>query len=263
MFDGSLTTIRAHERNAAGRVQSDLSLPVSRTAAARHGAGLRRGRRDGRARRHVGIDDGAGGDPRDRRLWRKPGRAPVDGRCPRRCGSRRCATSAIRKTRSMAMRPRITDLSGHAGVGRSTSTSSAPSDRCSRSRYRPLAPARIREYRCCRRHRADTPARRDRSPQASDRAPRCAVVHRLTGIASSMCDRLRAAQIPRTSLPEPCQGSRSRRANLPCTGPCQRAGRWRASLQRKPAEGSSPQHGDHQRQHRPGLATTSDAPATE
>ena len=83
MFDGSLTTIRAHERNARGRVQSDLSLPVSRTAAARHGAGLRRGRRDGRARRHVGIDDGAGGDPRNRRLRRRSGRAAVDGGCPR------------------------------------------------------------------------------------------------------------------------------------------------------------------------------------
>ena len=30
-FDGSLTTIRAHERGARRRVQSDLSLPVSRS----------------------------------------------------------------------------------------------------------------------------------------------------------------------------------------------------------------------------------------
>ena len=29
MFDGSLTTVRAHERNEQGRVQPDLSLPVS------------------------------------------------------------------------------------------------------------------------------------------------------------------------------------------------------------------------------------------
>ena len=83
MFDGSLTTIRAHEKNAQRRIQSDLSLPVSRAAAAGHGACLRRSRRDGRARRNAGIDDGAGGDPRNRRFWRGPGRPAADGRCAR------------------------------------------------------------------------------------------------------------------------------------------------------------------------------------
>src|SRR6266700_3094296 len=57
----------------------DLSLSVSRTAAAGHGARLRRGWRAGRARRRPGIDDGAGGDPRNRRLRRGSGRAIVDG----------------------------------------------------------------------------------------------------------------------------------------------------------------------------------------
>ena len=61
VFDASLTTIRAHDRNAQRRGQSDLSLPVSRTAAGRHGADLRGGRRARRARRRARLDDGARG----------------------------------------------------------------------------------------------------------------------------------------------------------------------------------------------------------
>ena len=112
MFDGSLTTIRAHEKKRRRRIQSDLSLPVSRTAAAGHGAGLRRGRRDGRARRRAGLDDGAGGDPRNRRLRRRPGRAAVDG------GRARDAVrdAALRARSAQSAQRRcavITDLSGH------------------------------------------------------------------------------------------------------------------------------------------------------
>ena len=75
MFDGSLTTIRAHEKNANGEFNPTYRCLFPEAAAAGHGAGLRRGRRDGRARRRAGLDDGAGGDPRDRRLRRGPGRA--------------------------------------------------------------------------------------------------------------------------------------------------------------------------------------------
>ena len=51
IFDGTLTTIRAHERGAGRQAEPDLSLPVSRAAAARHGAGLRGGRHPRRAHR--------------------------------------------------------------------------------------------------------------------------------------------------------------------------------------------------------------------
>ena len=68
---------RARRRRQA---QPDLSLPVSRAAAAGLGAGLRGGRHPRRAHRRARLDDGAGGDPRDRRLRRGPGRAPADGR---------------------------------------------------------------------------------------------------------------------------------------------------------------------------------------
>src|SRR5436190_1903599 len=51
-------------------------------AAARHGTRLRRGWRPGRARRRARFACRARSDPRDRRLRRRPGRAPADGRCP-------------------------------------------------------------------------------------------------------------------------------------------------------------------------------------
>jgi hypothetical protein len=106
MFDGSLTTIRAHERGADGNVQPDLSLPVSRAAAARHRAGLRRGRRHGRAGGHAGLDDGAGGDPRDRRLRREPGRPAGDGGRARDAVRNLALRARSGQTRSTAIRPR-------------------------------------------------------------------------------------------------------------------------------------------------------------
>ena len=81
-FDGTLTTIRAHERGSRRHAQSDLSLPVPGAAAARHGADLRRGRRARRHGRHARLDDGARGDPRDRRLRRGPGRPAGHDRHP-------------------------------------------------------------------------------------------------------------------------------------------------------------------------------------
>ncbi len=80
-FDGSLTTLRAHETARRRHAQSDLSLPVSRAAARRHRAGLRGSRHSRRAAGHSRLDDGAGSDPRDRRLRRRAGRAAADGRC--------------------------------------------------------------------------------------------------------------------------------------------------------------------------------------
>ena len=112
VFDGSLTTIRAHEKNAEGQVQPDLPMPVSRTAAAGARAGLRRGRRDGRACRGIGIDDGAGGDPRNRRLRRGPGRAIADGGRPRDAVRDPALSSAIPKSLNGDTLV-ITDLSGH------------------------------------------------------------------------------------------------------------------------------------------------------
>ena len=50
IFDGTLTTIRAHEHGPRRQAQPDLPLPVSRAAAARHGARLRGSRHPRRAR---------------------------------------------------------------------------------------------------------------------------------------------------------------------------------------------------------------------
>ena len=83
-FDGSLTTIRAHEHgDEQGEFNPTYRCLFPEAAAARHRAGLRRGRRHGRACGHAGLDDGAGGDPRDRRLRREPGRPARDGGCAR------------------------------------------------------------------------------------------------------------------------------------------------------------------------------------
>jgi len=83
MFDGSLTTIRAHEKNAQGEFNPTYRCLFPEAPPPGTVASLRRSRRDGRARRGPGIDDGAGSDPRDRRFWRGPGRPSPDGRCAR------------------------------------------------------------------------------------------------------------------------------------------------------------------------------------
>ena len=56
VFDGTLTTIRAHEKGPRRQAQPDLSLPVSGAAAAGHGAGLRGGRHPRRAHRRGRLD---------------------------------------------------------------------------------------------------------------------------------------------------------------------------------------------------------------
>jgi len=105
VFDGSLTTIRAHETNAEGEFNPDLPLSVPEPPAAGHGAGLRRGWRAGRACRRAGIDDaleaireivGFGEGLVGRLLM-------VDARAMR---FETCATGAIRPTRSTATRRR-------------------------------------------------------------------------------------------------------------------------------------------------------------
>ena len=106
-FDGSLTTIRAHERNADGEFNPTYRCLFPGSPAAGHGAGLRRSRRDGRAGGHAGIDDGAGSDPRNRRLRREPGRPAGDGRCARDAVRNPALSRAIPPIRSMATRRRL------------------------------------------------------------------------------------------------------------------------------------------------------------
>ena len=67
VFDGTLTTIRAHE--CEGRqAKPDLPLPVSGRAAARIDPGLRGSGNSRRTDRRARLDDGAGSDPRNCRL---------------------------------------------------------------------------------------------------------------------------------------------------------------------------------------------------
>ena len=76
-FDGTLTTIRAHERAPDGKPNPTYRClfpepPPPGTVPACAEAGVL-GAHGGRAR----LDDGARGDPRDRRLRRRPGRPAV------------------------------------------------------------------------------------------------------------------------------------------------------------------------------------------
>ena len=79
IFDGSLTTIRAHETRADGVPNPTYRClfpepPPAGSIPACAEAGIL-GALPGI------LDDGAGGHARDRRLRRRPGRPPVDGRC--------------------------------------------------------------------------------------------------------------------------------------------------------------------------------------
>ena len=113
IFDGTLTTIRAHERARRRHAQPDLSLPVSRAAAARHRAGLRRGRHSRRAHRRDRLADGARSAARDRRLRRGTGRPPADGR--RALDAVRDARLRVGPRNPLSgERPTIRDLSAHA-----------------------------------------------------------------------------------------------------------------------------------------------------
>jgi adenylyltransferase/sulfurtransferase len=78
-FDGSLTTLRAHESGPDGRPNPTYRCLFPSPPAARRGPGLRRGRRARRAGRRHGQPHGHGGDARDRRLRRGPGRAAAHG----------------------------------------------------------------------------------------------------------------------------------------------------------------------------------------
>ena len=72
-FDGHLTTFRAFERDDAGNPQAELSLPVSRGAAAWDRRALLRGRHSRRRRRRDGHLAGGGGvegaSRRSARAW--------------------------------------------------------------------------------------------------------------------------------------------------------------------------------------------------
>ncbi len=79
VFDGSLTTIRAHEKNADGEFNPTYRClfpepPPDGTVATCEQAGDSR-----RAGRRAGFDDRAGGHSRDRRIRRGAGRTPADG----------------------------------------------------------------------------------------------------------------------------------------------------------------------------------------
>ncbi|MEY9307151.1 molybdopterin/thiamine biosynthesis adenylyltransferase [Bradyrhizobium ottawaense] len=82
-FDGSLTTIRAHETNEQGEFNPTYRCLFPEAPSAGYRSGLRGSRRHGCAGGRAGIDDGDGGDPRDRRFRRRPGRPPPDDRCAR------------------------------------------------------------------------------------------------------------------------------------------------------------------------------------
>ena len=79
-FDGSLTTLRAHETRADGTRNPTYRCLFPEPPPAGDGAGLRGSRHSRRAAGRARLDDGAGGDPRDRRLRRRPGRTAADGR---------------------------------------------------------------------------------------------------------------------------------------------------------------------------------------
>ena len=102
VFDGTLTTIRAHERGKDGKPNPDLPLPVPRAAAARHRSGLRGGRHSRRAHRRARFADGARGDPRDRRLRRGAGRTAGDVRRPLDAVRDAAAMPGMPPTRSQA-----------------------------------------------------------------------------------------------------------------------------------------------------------------
>ena len=101
-FDGTLTTIRAHERAADGSPHPTYRClfpepPPAGSVPACAEAGIL-GALTGVRR----LADGARGDPRDRRIRRGFGRAAADARLPAPCGSRRCPIPGIRPIRSRA-----------------------------------------------------------------------------------------------------------------------------------------------------------------
>ena len=82
-FDGTLTTIRAHERGKDGKPNPTYRCLFPEPPPAGTDSGLRGSRHSRRAARRARLDDGAGSDPRDRRLRRRVDRPLADGRCAR------------------------------------------------------------------------------------------------------------------------------------------------------------------------------------
>jgi len=78
-FDGSLTTLRAHEMRADG-VRNPTYRCLFPEPPPADGSCVCGGRHPRCAAGRARLDDGAGGDPRDRRLRRRPGWTPADGR---------------------------------------------------------------------------------------------------------------------------------------------------------------------------------------
>ncbi len=79
-FDGTLTTLRPHERGKDGKPNPTYRCLFPGAAAARHRAGLRGSRHSRRAARRARLADGLRGDPRDREIRRRAGRPLVDDR---------------------------------------------------------------------------------------------------------------------------------------------------------------------------------------
>ena len=101
-FDGTLTTIRAHERGADGKPNPTYRClfpepPPPGTVPACAEAGVL-GALAGVDR----LDDGAGSHPRDRRLRRRPGRPPGHARRPRHALRDVALCAGIRRTRLRA-----------------------------------------------------------------------------------------------------------------------------------------------------------------
>ena len=79
-FDGSLTTLRAHEKRADGKPNPTYRCLFPEPPPAGTVPACRGSRHPRRVAGHSRLDDGARSDPRDRRLRRGPGRAAADGR---------------------------------------------------------------------------------------------------------------------------------------------------------------------------------------
>ena len=102
VFDGTLTTIRAHERGTDGKPNPTYRCLFPEPPPAGIDSRLRGSRHSRRAARRARLDDGAGSDPRDRRLRRGTDRTVADDRCARRCASRRSTTRGTRTIRCPA-----------------------------------------------------------------------------------------------------------------------------------------------------------------
>ena len=81
-FDAALTTLRAHERSPEGAPNPTYRCLFPEPPPPGLDSGLFGGRCARRIAGHCRLDDGAGGDPRNRGFRRGPGRAAADDRHP-------------------------------------------------------------------------------------------------------------------------------------------------------------------------------------